>query len=94
MTSDDDYLLNEWESRREANPKIKAMQLKSNAIMLEISLVEIKALAIELAIAKETMEYLKDWHACNVIDEAIRTTGKAVKLIEGKMEELKNDGQY
>ena len=94
MTSDDDYLLNEWESRREANPKIKAMQLKSNVNMIELSLVWIKAVAIDLEIAKETMEYLKDWHACNVIDEAIRTTGKAVKLIEGKMEELKNDGQY
>ena len=94
MTSDDDYLLNEWESRREANPKIKAMQLKSNTFMLEISLVEIKALAIELAIAKETMEYLKDWHACNVIDEAERTLNKAVEIIKGKLEELKNDGQY
>ena len=94
MTSDDDYLLNEWESRREANPKIKAMQLKSNTFMLEISLVEIKALAIELAIAKETMEYLKDWHACNVIDEAERTMNKAVEIIKGKLEEINNDGQY
>lgn len=94
MTSDDDYLLNEWESRRGVNPKIKAMQLKSNVNMLELSLVGIKALETDLAIAKETMGYLKDWHACNVIDEAIRTTGKAVKLIAEKMEELKNDGQY
>ena len=94
MTSDDDYLLNEWESRREANPKIKAMQLKSNTFMLEISLVEIKALAIELAISKETMEYLKDWHACNVIDEAERTMNKAVEIIKGKLEEINNDGQY
>ena len=94
MTSDDDYLLNEWESRRVVNPKIKAMQLKSNTFMLEISLVEIKALAIELAIAKETMEELCDWHACNVIDEAERTMNKAVEIIKGKMEELKNDGQY
>ena len=94
MTSDDDYLLNEWESLREANPKIKAMQLKSNANMLELSLVGIKALATDLEIAKETMEYLKDWHACNVIDEAERTMNKAVEIIKGKMEELKNDGQY
>ena len=94
MTSDDDYLLNEWESRREANPKIKAMQLKSNANMLELSLVGIKALATDLEIAKETMEYLKDWHACNVIDEAERTMNKAVEIIKGKLEELKNDGQY
>ena len=94
MTSDDDYLLNEWESRREANPKIKAMQLKSNANMLELSLVGIKALATDLEIAKETMEYLKDWHACNVIDEAERTMNKAVEIIKGKLEEINNDGQY
>ena len=94
MTSDDDYLLNEWESRREANPKIKVMQLKSNANMLELSLAGIKALETDLAIAKETMEYLKDWHACNVIDEAERTMNKAVEIIKGKLEELKNDGQY
>ena len=94
MTSDDDYLLNEWESRREANPKIKAMQLKSNANMLELSLVGIKAVAIDLEIAKETMEYLKDWHACNVIDEAERTMNKAVEIIKGKLEEINNDGQY
>ena len=94
MTSDDDYLLNEWESRREANPKIKAMQLKSNVNMLELSLVGIKAVAIDLEIAKDTMEYLKDWHACNVIDEAERTMNKAVEIIKGKLEELKNDGQY
>ena len=92
MTSDDDYLLNEWESRREANPKIKAMQLKSNANMLELSLVGIKALATDLAIAKETMEYLKDWHACNVIDEAERTMNKAVAIIKGKLEEINNNG--
>ena len=94
MTSDDDYLLNEWESRREANPKIKAMQLKSNANMLELSLAGIKALETDLAIAKETMEYLKDWHACNVIDEAERTMNKAVEIIKGKLEEINNDGQY
>ena len=94
MTSDDDYLLNEWESRREANPKIKAMQLKSNVNMLELSLVGIKAVAIDLEIAKETMEYLKDWHACNVIDEAERTMNKAVEIIKGKLEEINNDGQY
>ena len=94
MTSDDDYLLNEWESRREANPKIKAMQSKSNVNMLELSLVGIKAVAIDLEIAKETMEYLKDWHACNVIDEANRTMDKALAIIKEKMEELKNDGQY
>ena len=91
MTSDDDYLLNEWESRRETKPKIKAMQLKSNANMLELSLVGIKALATDLAIAKETMEYLKDWHACNVIDEAERTMNKAVEIIKGKLEEINND---
>ena len=94
MTSDNDYLLNEWESRIEANPKIKAMQLKSNVNMLELSLVGIKAVAIDLEIAKETMEELCDWHACNVIDEAERTMNKAVEIIKGKMEELKNDGQY
>ena len=94
MTSDDDYLLNEWKSRIEANPKIKAMQLKSNANMLELSLVGIKAVAIDLEIAKETMEYLKDWHACNVIDEAERTMNKAVEIIKGKLEEINNDGQY
>ena len=94
MTSDDDYLLNEWESRRGVNPKIKAMQLKSNVNMLELSLVGIKAVAIDLEIAKETMEELCDWHACNVIDEAERTMNKAVEIIKGKMEELKNDGQY
>ena len=94
MTSDDDYLLNEWESLREANPKIKAMQLKSNVNMLELSLVGIKAVAIDLEIAKETMEYLKDWHACNVIDEAERTMNKAVEIIKGKLEEINNDGQY
>ena len=94
MTSDDDYLLNEWESRRGVNPKIKAMQLKSNVNMLELSLVGIKAVAIDLEIAKDTMEYLKDWHACNVIDEAERTMNKAVEIIKGKLEELKNDGQY
>lgn len=91
MTSDDDYLLKQWESRREVNPKIKAMQLKSNANMLELSLVGIKALAIDLAIAKETMEYLKDWHACNVIDESERTINKAVEIIKGKLEEINND---
>lgn len=94
MTSDDDYLLNEWESRRGVNPKIKAMQLKSNVNMLELSLVGIKAVAIDLEIAKETMEYLKDWHACNVIDEAERTMNKAVEIIKGKLEEINNDGQY
>ena len=91
MTSDDDYLLNEWESRRGVNPKIKAMQLKSNVNMLELSLVGIKAVAIDLEIAKETMEYLKDWHACNVIDEAERTMNKAVEIIKGKLEEINND---
>lgn len=91
MTSDDDYLLNEWESRRDVNQKIKAMQLKSNVNMLELSLVGIKALATDLAIAKETMEYLKDWHACNVIDEAERTMNKAVEIIKGKLEEINND---
>ena len=94
MTSDDDYLLNEWESRRGVNPKIKAMQLKSNVNMLELSLVGIKAVAIDLEIAKETMEYLKDWHACNVIDEAERTMNKAVEIIKGKLEQINNDGQY
>ena len=94
MTSDDDYLLNEWESRRGVNPKIKAMQLKSNVNMLEVSLVGIKAVAIDVEIAKETMEYLKDWHACNVIDEAERTMNKAVEIIKGKLEEINNDGQY
>ena len=86
MTSDDDYLLNEWERRRGVNPKIKAMQLKSNVNMLELSLVGIKAVAIDLEIAKETMEELCDWHACNVIDESIRTTVKDFEIIKGKIE--------
>ena len=92
MTSDDDYLLNEWESRREANPKIKAMQLKSNMNMLKMSLTGLELMAVDLEMAKDTMEYLKDWHACNVIDEAERTMNKAVAIIKGKLEEINNNG--
>ena len=94
MTSDNDYLLNEWESRREANPKIKAMQLKSNMNMLKLSLTGLEMMAVDLDMAKDTMETLKDWHACNVIDEAERTMNKAVEIIKGKLEEINNDGQY
>ena len=54
-------------------------------------LVGIKAVAIDLEIAKETMEELCDWHACNVIDEAERTMNKAVEIIKGKLEEINND---
>lgn len=92
MTSDNDYLLNEWESRREANPKIKAMQLKSNMNMLKMSLTGLELMAVDLEMAKDTMEYLKDWHACNVIDEAERTMNKAVAIIKGKLEEINNNG--
>lgn len=92
MTSDNDYLLNEWESRREANPKIKAMQLKSNMNMLKMSLTGLELMAVDLEMAKDTMEYLKDWHACNVIEEAERTMNKAVAIIKGKLEEINNNG--
>ena len=94
MTSDDDYLLKQWIGDNPLNQNLDGVVKKMLIDMIEISMDRLESYEVDLATAKIVMEELCDWHACNVIDEAIRTTGKAVKLIAGKMEELKNDGQY
>ena len=94
MTSDDDYLLNEWFGfepyKQHLDNERKSILVKS----LESSLSRLDMAGIDLKTAKIVMEELCDWHACNVIDEAERTMNKAVEIIKGKLEEINNDGQY
>ena len=94
MTSDDDYLLKQWLRYNPSNQNLDGVVKKMMIDAIEISMDRLESYEVDLRTSKIVMEELCDWHACNVIDEAIRTTGKAVKLIAGKMEELKNDGQY
>ena len=64
--------------------RVKKMMIDA----IEVSMDRLESYEVDLRTSKIVMEELCDWHACNVIDEAIRTTGKAVKLIAGKMEEI------
>ena len=94
MTSDDDYLLNEWFGFEPYEWHLDNERKSILAKSLEASLSRLDMTSINLKTAKIVMEELCDWHACNVIDEANRTMGKALAIIKGKLEEINNDGQY